>query len=226
MGETMGKKINLLGVEIDNYSVREAMLLMEEYLNNDCMNVVEIVSIDTLVKASEDAGFKEYMESFDMTVIGDKTILEVSEAADPGRMKETEEGMLTIQLLKYAHRNKKSVFILGENESTTEELYTYLEKEYEDLEIIGRYSVKDNPKDEDSIINEINSVTPDIILSLLESPFQEELVYKNKSKISAKLWYGLGLYNKLIMRASLKHNWLTGVIEKEVFKKKVLKFKS
>lgn len=226
MGDKMGKRINILGVEIDNYSVREAMLLIDEYLNNDWMNVIEVISIDILVKASEDLKFKEYVEQSDMCVIGDKTILEVSEEVDPQRIREIEEGLLTIQILKYAHRNRKSVFILCEDEDTGEELYKYLEKEYEDLEIIGKYAVKDNPEDDDSMINEINSVAPDIILSLLKSPFQEKFASKNKNKISAKLWFGLGLHNKLIMRASLTHNWLTGVIEKEVFKKKVLKFKN
>ena len=37
------KKIEIMGVEIDNYSVRESLLLADAYLNNHVMNTIEYV---------------------------------------------------------------------------------------------------------------------------------------------------------------------------------------
>ena len=42
----MLKKLDILGLELDNYTVREAMFNVETYLNNDVMNTVETGSGD------------------------------------------------------------------------------------------------------------------------------------------------------------------------------------
>jgi hypothetical protein len=42
------------------------------------------------------------------------------------------------------------------------------------------------------LVNEINAVAPDILITALESPFQEEWVIKNSTKLNARLCIGIG----------------------------------
>ena len=44
----------------------------------------------------------------------------------------------------------------------------------------------------DAVINEINALAPDVVLSIISSPQQEHFLMENREKISAELWYGLG----------------------------------
>ena len=45
---------------------------------------------------------------------------------------------------------------------------------------------------DDLLVNEINAVAPDILIVALQSPFQEEWVMKNSTKLNAKLCIGVG----------------------------------
>lgn len=219
----MGKEIYVLGVAIDNHTVRESMLLVDEYINNDYLNTINMIFADTLIKASEDPEFQEYVEESDMNIIGDKTILEAIGHKDAQRIKEVEEDVFLAQFMKHILRNRKSVFILCEDQGSAEEISGHLLSRYEELEIAGKHAVE-NHLDDDSIVNEVNSVSPDIILSFLESPFQEKFIANNKTKLSAKVWLGLGVNLSLGIKASIKHNWLVNTINKELFKKRVAKF--
>ena len=42
------------------------------------------------------------------------------------------------------------------------------------------------------MVNEINSAAPDVIISVMPTPQQEEFLVVNRSRLMAKLWYGLG----------------------------------
>ena len=44
----------------------------------------------------------------------------------------------------------------------------------------------------DSLLNEINSETTDVIVSGLKGTRQDKFVMENRSKISAKIWLSLG----------------------------------
>lgn len=45
------------------------------------------------------------------------------------------------------------------------------------------------------MVNEINALTPDMILSVLPSPDQEHFLMENCEKLSAGLWYGIGSWD-------------------------------
>ena len=46
----MKKKIQILGMKLDNYSVRESILLAESYLNGTSLNAIEDISMKMLME--------------------------------------------------------------------------------------------------------------------------------------------------------------------------------
>ena len=74
----MVKRIDILGINLDNYTVREAMLRMEVYWNSTIMSTVETISMDTLVKAKSDELVKNCIENLDLAIICDKEILKAA----------------------------------------------------------------------------------------------------------------------------------------------------
>ena len=79
----MIKKIEILGIQLDNYTVREATRKVEEYLNNTVMNTIESISMQMLVMAGEDEALKESIENLDLAIISEKEILKAEIGINP-----------------------------------------------------------------------------------------------------------------------------------------------
>ena len=55
----MIKKVDILGVKLDNYTVREAIMCVERYLGNHVLNVIESISAQMLIQSESDPLMKE-----------------------------------------------------------------------------------------------------------------------------------------------------------------------
>ena len=85
----MKKKIQILGMKLDNYSVRESILLAESYLNGTSLNAIEDISMKMLMESENNEVLGQALQELDMTIIGEKEILTAAEVETPQRLKET-----------------------------------------------------------------------------------------------------------------------------------------
>lgn len=76
----MIKKIDILGIQLDNYTVREAIMRVEAWYDNNVLNVIEMVSMQMLTESETDPVLKEVISSLDLAVIGEKGILQAAES--------------------------------------------------------------------------------------------------------------------------------------------------
>lgn len=188
----MIKKIEILGIQLDNYTVREAMLQAELFLNEKVMHIIEVITMETLVMAKEDETLKESIEAWDLAIINDKEILKAAGVNSPQRIKETTEQQFMEEFLKRIIRNGKTVYLFGESGEEVRLLETYLQDNYDKLQIVGSLALAECVGDCDGAINEININSPDIIFSILPTPEEELFLLENKGKIDARIWCGLG----------------------------------
>ena len=77
-GCKMIKKIDILGIQLDNYTVREAIMRVEAWYDNNMLNVIEMVSMQMLTESESDPVLKEVISSLDLAVIGEKGILQAA----------------------------------------------------------------------------------------------------------------------------------------------------
>ena len=188
----MLKKMDILGIQVDNYTVHEAMQKVEVYLNNTVMNRVETISTHMIEEAGKNETVKECIGDLDLAIIGETQILRAAGITSSQRLKETEEHTFFEEFMKRIIRNHKKVYLLSETPEQMEHLKDFLETSYERLQIVGTYVLMECTGDNDNIVNSINAEAPDIILSVIPSPVQEEFLMANRNKFGAKLWYGLG----------------------------------
>lgn len=221
----MENKLNILGVLIDNYLASDIKSLIDEYLDNDCMNTISVIQASTLLKAVEDEEFKNNIEQMDLSVVNDSEILEVAGVEDEQILREASDKEFIFQFFKNVISREKTIYILGEKEQEVDKYMKLITKRYIGLNFAGKYAINGYNGDWDSIVNEINSVSPDVILSILPSPFQEKFVIANKNKISAKVWIGMG-EDLEIGDLSLKNNWLSRLIEKKILYNKVKNYEN
>lgn len=188
----MIKKIDILGVPLDNYTVREAIRQVEGYMGNHVLNAVESISLKMLIDSENDSVLKEVISSLDLAVIGEKEIIQAAGLENMQRIRETEENDFYFEFFKRVERNKMKVFLLGETDEKLAELKEELQLDFPKLLITGEYAVEKCAGDLEVVINDMNASTPEVIVSVLPTPLQEHFLWEHKDKMSANLWYGIG----------------------------------
>ncbi|MCI8484689.1 MAG: glycosyltransferase [Lachnospiraceae bacterium] len=188
----MSKKLKIMGMEFDNYTVWESMFQVEDFLNSSTMNTVETISMETLVKLQTDEQLKNCLEEVDLLIISDKEILKAAGVTSTQRIQETASNEFFREFMKRAARNNRTVYLLGDTGEQIENLQEFLTEHYSQIKVSGVYPLEQCVGDYDGVINEINIAEPDVILSVISTPDQEYFLREHKEKLNAKIWYGLG----------------------------------
>ena len=206
----MNAELEILGVKLKHYRVDAAMEIAEEYLSNDKLNTIGIVTMQMLMQASKEPTWKQYIEDLDLTVIGETEVLEAAGIDPETPSYEEVETNEFIARFFWGLIQKKS-----------------LTETYPGIEIGGGAVVETLEESAfDSLVNEINSQTTDVIVSGLAGTRQDRFVLENSSKISAKIWLSLGEHSTLQNEAGIKTSWWGTLLKKNTFKRMVTKYNS
>lgn len=189
---SMIKKIEILGMRVDNYTVREAILQLDTYMNTTVLNVIETVTMKQLMMAGENPAVRECIEQADLSLIGDREILAEMGCSSVQRMREVRDGDFMREVLRRIVRNRKRVFFIAMTRADVNRMQEFVTETNPGLSEAGSFAVEECVGDLDYAVNEINGATPDIVISGMTSPFEEEFVLGHKDKIGASVWYGAG----------------------------------
>ena len=78
----MNETICVLDVEIDNCSAKQAMKASVEYMSTAVTNVVELVTIETLMSAKDKPDLRKAIGQSDLVLPGQEEILEAAGVVD------------------------------------------------------------------------------------------------------------------------------------------------
>lgn len=218
------KKIQVLGVTLFDYSLREAMRKVDGYLRGGKVSTISYVTIRGVLEADENPVIKDFVTQLDMTIPADTDILRVSNVASRNRIREIENNEFMDEFLKRLYRLRKQVYLLAETDEKLEMMSKYVDSYQENIRIAGRFSLEQLQADEDFVVNDINMMEPDVIISLLSSSRRIEFFNANHMKLNARIWLML----KDDMNLSTKKRSLFVVLynnlTKHTFKRRVNKY--
>ena len=197
----MIKQIQIVGMTFPNYSLRDELQLAQEALRSERLCMFLTMSMQSLMKVSSSGSEEEksFVEQADLIVVEDPEILSVAGITSNQRIREASDHLFFAELMKRLQRGQQQIYLVASKNAALEKIKEILGERYEKLHIVGQYSIEEYPEDLDRMINEINSAAPDVILSVMPTPGQEEFLMKNRSKLLAKLWYGLGENYSLLL---------------------------
>ena len=222
----MNGKIDVLGVQIDYLNVDAEMEQIMAFMQNDFLNTVGIITMNALLTVKEAPQWKDYIENLDMSVPGEKEVLEAA-GIDGGQIyEEVEENEFFARLFWYLISRDCRVFLLGGSQEEVEGLKKYLLETYPGLLIVGETAdTADGEVSTDHLVNEINSVSPDLIISGLQGFRQDQFLMENRQKINGKIWLGLGEHPQIQNEAGLKVSWWSTLLKKNTFRRLAAKYK-
>lgn len=201
----MIKTIDFAGIELDNYTVREMIMNVEKDMSDHGFHTIEEVNMDTLMLAETDELVRKAIGFAEHTVIAENGILEAVGAGSYQHRHEIEHHDFFFELMKRVERNHQTVFVIGDTTEHVEKTCAFYQSILENARSWEQKRLK-TVRGTDAMVNEINALTPDMILSVLPSPDQEHFLMENCEKLSAGLWYGIGSWDFTKRRQGLLGN--------------------
>lgn len=212
----MGKSVNVKGVDIDILTSKQLEEAVTEYLSNDHLNIIFLVSADMIARAEQDEDYREILARADLCLPEEKNIL-----GEHRNLSEHQEAVTDYRWIEASmsgvKKSEKTLYLVGDREERIKRFMDFCEEQYPDMGILGAFCI--NPElGPEPIINEINAADPDIIIAIIESPMQERWIAENVIKINARLCIGIG---NIVERITEKKSGIPKIIRevRQFFKK-------
>ena len=219
----MKEIFSVLGVGLKYIPQENASLLIEEYLNNDMLNTMCVVTRDMLLYAGDHPEYRRSLEEMDIHVMGDKDIFTAAGITEEYLLKRADDQEIWNLFISTVAREKKTCFLLAQTEDALEELKGNLVNKCPELRFVGTYAADKAEGEPENIVNEINSLLPDVIISAMAQPEQELFIYEQHKKLGAGVWFGLPMMGSW---TGSGESWLSRLIGRTVFNRRVQKYNS
>ncbi len=238
----MQASVKIMDIDVDMISNDVFIEKMNEYLNEERLNVIFFASTETLNRAVNEEMYRQLVDMADLFLPGEEALLSAHhvEVLEAGDMVVSCKGFgLVLENLK---KEDRSLYILAKQESEAEILRDYCKKMQPGLNIVGHCNYEEG-MDDAAVVNEINSHVPDLLLVSMETGMQERWIMEHVSLLNAKICIAIGgvvnlivaqekkipgwvqalhlsgLYHKLIREQKVKKN-----VKARIFRKKVVQY--
>ena len=189
----MEEKINILDLDLDCITAKEALKRAIQFFDNDSPDTIEIVSMSTLMQYREDEEWKKMAGSMTLLLPGEAEILKAAEVSDKVKIKETEDGTFLKLFIKYLEKNRRNIYVLAQTEEELLKAEGLIKRYSRGIRISGHSIPGQEGAGEENIVNDINGTETDCILSVLPPPYQEEFIFRNRALINVSVWLGCGV---------------------------------
>ncbi|MBR3771117.1 MAG: WecB/TagA/CpsF family glycosyltransferase [Clostridium sp.] len=187
----MEAKVSIMGLDVDLISKDSFTKRIEEYLTNDYLNLIFILSTTMVYDAMEHEEYKNTLSKAHMLIPGEEAMLNEFHV---DALRET--GIVTdyrcmYQMLDGIKNTNRTMYLVGVNEEDMKHFMMLSKELFPNIQILGAYCVCEDINME-LVVNEINGANPDILTVFMNSPEQENWIVENCAKINAKLCIGIG----------------------------------
>lgn len=217
----MEEKINIFDVEIPCIKAKEAMIRAMDYMEQESLNTIELLSMKMLLNGQEDTQWKEQLNGLSMILPGSVEILEAAQVKDSILLRETDDKLFLRMFMKYMQKNHKKLFLLAESEEELDKAEELLIRQNRGIQIIGKAVITQDGELIQNVINAINGTETDCILSVLSSPFQEQFIQRNKALLNARVWLGCGTAFRQNFEDMRLNNRIRHFVMKRLFRYRV-----
>ena len=219
------QKINILGVAITDYSLKESLIKLDSFIGGGGLNTNLYVTTPMLIIAGENEEEKNEIEAMDMTLCGDADILKVAEIKSVSRLYEVENQVFLKEFLRRLVLGGGKVYLLAESEEEVDSLQGELENIQKDIQIVGKSVIPDGGEGLEEIINRINDIAPIAVISRFPSGGQEKWMIEAKPFVNAEVW--LGISKDMVLNGTKEpfRKKVSDKIYKKIFRRRINRFR-
>ncbi|MDE5778585.1 MAG: WecB/TagA/CpsF family glycosyltransferase [Lachnospiraceae bacterium] len=200
----MKERVQLLGIRVDIFSTKDAGALTRQYIEEESSRVVYFVNSGTLLLLQENDKWKDLVDKSEMVLPGDVSVNDsINEALGHKRDSFFFESFFD-GMLDYAIETGRELLLVTENEEKFTSVQKHVHEKRPYLAFSGMF-LTEKGESLGHIVNEINSVAPDILILALDDRRQLELLEQFRTQINAGLFMFAGniLYSQAVAEAEV-----------------------
>lgn len=176
-------RTEILGIGVDCVTNEEALkFVLDTIKENKRENKIIVTpNPEMIIGAKKDSEFSNVLKSADL-VIPDGIGVVMASKLNKIKIKERVPGCdFTLSIFDKIKFREGTVYILGAGPGVAKKAKENMERKYPGLRIVGYHDGFFDEIEEKSIIKEIESLKPDVLLVGLGFPKQEKWIYRNKA---------------------------------------------
>ncbi len=188
-------KINFFGTWIDQQSEESQVELVNLFIQSNRPHYITYPNVRVVVTANKDDELMHAINQADISSPDGKPLEFVARLKGLKEFKRCAGPDMMLVILKESESQGYTNYFYGSTQETLDKLKVNLLKSYPKLKILKMYSPPFRPltvEEENNIINELNTITPDLIWIGLGAPKQEKLMYRFKCRLKRGVLLGVG----------------------------------
>jgi N-acetylglucosaminyldiphosphoundecaprenol N-acetyl-beta-D-mannosaminyltransferase len=187
----LDKRLNILGVNFDPVDMDEALEIIDGFIKERKPHRVVTLGTEMTMMARKDKELTDIINSSHLVVPDTAGIVWSTKLLYSKKINKVAGISLLEKLAERGAKIGYSFYFLGSKEGIAETAADNLRNKFPGLKIAGTHHGYFRGKDQE-VINEINSLKPDILIIALGVPHQEKWAYKNLEKLDVSVCIGVG----------------------------------
>ncbi len=190
----MRNTVRILGVDIDNIDIDEAGKITKELVetSNKTCKIVVAPNTEFVMMAQKDEEFFDVLKSADLAtpdsvgiMLGGKFQKKPFKQRIPGQA-------YFRKVLEIGEKENWSFYLLGGKDDVPKIAAENLKKIYPNINIVGYHEGFFELEGEEKVIQEINSLKPNVLFVAMGAPLQEKWIAKYKNDLKVDVAAGQG----------------------------------
>ncbi len=190
----MRDTLKIFGVEIDNITLEEAGIITKNLIENSNKSCDMIVApnVEFIMKAQKDKEFFDILSKSKLAT-PDSVGIEIAGKIQKKPLKQRIPGQMYFRkILEIGEKEGWTFYFLGGKDDTVIRAIENVKKLYPKVQIIGSHEGFFEKNSEEEVINEINSLEPNVLFVAMGAPAQEKWIYEHKNELKVDVATGQG----------------------------------
>lgn len=223
----MDKIVQIMDLDINMIDINCFCKKIEQYLETAPLNVILLASSQLFKEVSEKEELRELVTSADMLIPVEKMMLEFHPTELLKKTGIVASYNCFVKVLEYLKKQSYTMYIVSREQEESDSIKRFFEEGKYNISIVGERIEEES--EDDAIINEINSLSPDILFVNLDTPLQEQWIIEHSTKVNSRLCIGLGTVISQVMNEYRKPPYfiralhLTGLYRKICLRERVFR---
>lgn len=190
----MRETVKILGVEVDNVTIDEAGKITKDLIENSkkTCELIFAPNVEFIMTAQKDKEFFDILSKSKLST-PDSVGIEIASKLQKNPLKQRIPGQMYFRkVLEIGEKEGWTFYFLGGKDDTVNRTVENVKKIYPNLKIIGFHEGFFEKDSEESVINQINELKPNVLFVAMGAPLQEKWIYNHKDELKVDVAAGQG----------------------------------
>lgn len=190
----MRETVKILGVEIDNVTLDDAAEITKNLVQNSHKSCELVVApnVEFIMAAQKDKMFFDILKTAKLAT-PDSFGVEIAAKLQKKPLKQRIPGQAYFRkILEIGEKEGWTFYFLGGKGNTVDKAIQNIKKIYPQIKVVGSHEGFFEESSEETVIQEINTLKPNVLFVAMGAPAQEKWIYAHQNELKVDVAAGQG----------------------------------